>query len=284
MISASQTEESSAAFQINSYPDGSRKWNWPFTHGGQLLTVRESGSSPLAWLDEYKLTYSPSPPSSFALSLYRKRGGTNPSVRRPRGAQSVQRHQKGLVIKLRRELLVEVLLWYNDGWTLECDHSTATRWHWSASFAKIIAFTGNKNMQSMSIILNWDSLKPVIRQQAVSGQWSWQQDATKCHYHLCNTEQPWTTICQNPVQRTASCFLYVLPSLGELTAEVWRESVSEGSEGRQTATEPIEPAREPLGPPPLPSRMVALVKVTWSKLCDRWKEWKQETKEKWRVK
>lgn len=61
-------------------------------------------------------------------------------------------------------------------------------------------------------------------------------------------------------------------------AEVWRESVREDSEGRQTATEPIEPAREPLGPPPLPSRMVALVKATWSKLCDWWKEGKQERK------
>lgn len=150
MISASQTGKSSTAFQINSYPDGSCKWNWPFTHGGQLLTVRERGSSPLAWLDEYKLTYSPSPPSSFALSLYGKRGGTNPSVRWPRGAQSVWQ-QKGLMIKLRRgELLVEVLLWYNDEWTFECDHSTATRWHWSASFAKIIAFTGNRNMQSIT--------------------------------------------------------------------------------------------------------------------------------------
>lgn len=89
MISASQTGKSSAAFQINSYPDGSSKWNWPFTHGGQLLTVRESGSSPLAWLDEYKLTYSPSPPSSFALSLYGERGGTNPGVRLPRGAKSI---------------------------------------------------------------------------------------------------------------------------------------------------------------------------------------------------
>lgn len=66
----------------------------------------------------------------------------------------------------------------------------------------------------------------------------------------------------------------MLPSLGKLTAEVWRESVSEGSEGRQTATEPTEPAREPSGPPPPPSRMVALVKVTWSKLCDRWKRMK----------
>lgn len=109
VISASQTGKSSAAFQINSYPDGPCKWNWPFTHGGQLLTVRERGSSPLAWLDEYKLTYSPSPPSSFALSLYEKRGGTNPSVRRPRGAQSVWQ-QESLTIKLRRELLVEVLL------------------------------------------------------------------------------------------------------------------------------------------------------------------------------
>lgn len=54
----------------------------------------------------------------------------------------------------------------------------------------------------------------------------------------------------------------------------------EDSEGRQTATEPIEPAREPLGPPPLPSRMVALVKATWSKLCDWWKERKQERKKK----
>lgn len=69
----------------------------------------------------------------------------------------------------------------------------------------------------------------------------------------------------------------VLPpsTLGKLTAEVWRESVREDSEGRQTAT---EPAREPLGPPPLPSRMVALVKATWSKLCDWWKERKQERK------
>lgn len=51
--------------------------------GRQLLTLRERGSSPLAWLDEYKLTYSPSPPSSFALSLYEKRGGdTNRGVKR----------------------------------------------------------------------------------------------------------------------------------------------------------------------------------------------------------
>lgn len=54
----------------------------------------------------------------------------------------------------------------------------------------------------------------------------------------------------------------------------------EDSEGRQTATEPTEPAREPLGPPPLPSRMVALVKATWSKLCDWWKERQQERKNK----
>lgn len=60
---------------------------------------------------------------------------------------------------------------------------------------------------------------------------------------------------------------------------MWRESVREDSEGRQTATEPTEPAREPLGPPPPPSRMVALVKATWSKLCDRWKEGKKGKKE-----
>lgn len=76
--------------------------------------------------------------------------------------------------------------------------------------------------------------------------------------------------------------LHVLPTsiLCKLTAEVWRESVREDSEGRQTATEPIEPAREPLGPPPLPSRMVALVKATWSKLCDWWKERKKGRKKK----
>ena len=61
-----------------------------------------------------------------------------------------------------------------------------------------------------------------------------------------------------------------------LTAEVWRESVREDSEGRQTATEPNEPAREPLGPPPLPSRMVALVKEAWSKLCYWWKKGKKQ--------
>lgn len=68
----------SPQFQIDSYPEVVErcKWNRPFTRGGQLLTLRERGSSPLAWLDEYKLTYSPSPPSSFALSLYGKRGGT----------------------------------------------------------------------------------------------------------------------------------------------------------------------------------------------------------------
>lgn len=73
---------------------------------------------------------------------------------------------------------------------------------------KGIVFTGNKIMQS--IILNWDSLKPVIRQQAVSGRWSWQQDATKCYYHLCNTELPWTAICQNPVSRFIICFRKLL--------------------------------------------------------------------------
>lgn len=54
----------------------------------------------------------------------------------------------------------------------------------------------------------------------------------------------------------------------------------EDSEGRQTAIEPTEPAREPLGPPPLPSRMVALVKATWSKLCDWWKRMKARKKTK----
>lgn len=54
----------------------------------------------------------------------------------------------------------------------------------------------------------------------------------------------------------------------------------EDSEGRQTAIEPTEPAREPLGPPPLPSRMVALVKATWSKLCDWWKRMKSRKKTK----
>lgn len=34
----------------------------------------------MAWLDEYKLTYSPSPPSSFALSLY---GGEREEEHRP---------------------------------------------------------------------------------------------------------------------------------------------------------------------------------------------------------
>lgn len=73
-----------------SWSDGTYEWNWPFTRGGQLLTLRERGSSPLAWLDEYKLTYSPSPPSSFALSLYGKRGGTqNRGVKQRRGAQSI---------------------------------------------------------------------------------------------------------------------------------------------------------------------------------------------------
>lgn len=80
VIPASQTGcpcfKSLATLEIDSYPDGSCKWNRPFTRGGQLLTLRERGSSPLAWLDEYKLTYSPSPPSSFALSLYEKKGGT----------------------------------------------------------------------------------------------------------------------------------------------------------------------------------------------------------------
>lgn len=66
----------SPCFRLIHILDGQCKWNWPFTRGGQLLTLRERGSSPLAWLDEYKLTYSPSPPSSFALSLYGKRGGT----------------------------------------------------------------------------------------------------------------------------------------------------------------------------------------------------------------
>ena len=58
----------------------------------------------------------------------------------------------------------------------------------------------------------------------------------------------------------------------DLTAEVWRESEREDSEGRQTATEPNEPASEPLAPPPLPSRTVALVKATRSTLCDWLKE------------
>lgn len=40
-----------------------------------LLTPLERVTSPLAWLDEYRLTYSPSPPSSLALSLYRKTRG-----------------------------------------------------------------------------------------------------------------------------------------------------------------------------------------------------------------
>lgn len=38
-----------------------------------LLTPLESSRSPLAWLDEYRLTYSPSPPSSLAFWFYREK-------------------------------------------------------------------------------------------------------------------------------------------------------------------------------------------------------------------
>lgn len=46
-----------------------------------LLTPFESGRSPLAWLDEYRLTYPPSPPSSLAFWLYRKREQRRRGVR-----------------------------------------------------------------------------------------------------------------------------------------------------------------------------------------------------------
>ncbi len=56
----------------------------------------------MAWLDEYKLTYSPSPPSSFALSLYgKKRRDTNPGVRERRGAQSGQTSSVNMWLRSR---------------------------------------------------------------------------------------------------------------------------------------------------------------------------------------
>lgn len=84
-VRLTSADRRSKSLQLIHTPEvmGMCKWNWPFTsppRAGQLLTPREWGSSPLAWLDEYKLTYSPSPPSSFALSLYGKRGGTQTEV------------------------------------------------------------------------------------------------------------------------------------------------------------------------------------------------------------
>lgn len=95
MVTSSRNESTAQASLLQtsfhcrfmSWSDKMCKWNWPFTGGNLLLTLRERGSSPFAWLDEYKLTYSPSPPSSFAHSLYRKRGGTQAKcIRERRGA------------------------------------------------------------------------------------------------------------------------------------------------------------------------------------------------------
>lgn len=115
VIPASQTGcpcfKSLATLEIDSYPDGSCKWNGPFTRGGQLLTLRERGSSPLAWLDEYKLTYSPSPPSSFALSLYEKKGGTQTQAWGSwEGHKAFGNRQSVIMWLKRRAWLAEV--WY----------------------------------------------------------------------------------------------------------------------------------------------------------------------------
>lgn len=60
-------------------------------------------------------------------------------------------------------------------------------------------------MNMQCIMLHWDSLRPVIRQQTACGQWKRQQDVTKwmSHYHLCNNTEhlccKLTTICQGPL-------------------------------------------------------------------------------------
>lgn len=59
----------------------------PLSSKATLLTRRESGPSPLAWLDEYRLTYSPSPTSSLALSLY---GGKRRTAKRMTDARKKQ--------------------------------------------------------------------------------------------------------------------------------------------------------------------------------------------------
>lgn len=59
----------------------------PLSAKATLLTRRESGPSPLAWLDEYRLTYSPSPTSSLALSLY---GGKRRTAKRMTDARKKQ--------------------------------------------------------------------------------------------------------------------------------------------------------------------------------------------------
>lgn len=120
----------------------------------------------------------------------------------------------------------------------------------------------------------------------------WVIITTGCHkvneslyYHLSNNTEKINCSNITPVCQGRSDIIFIICLTGmlctsilpvlplsflcKLTAEVWRESVREDSEGRQTATEPTEPAREPLGLPPLPSTLVALIKATWSKLCDR---------------
>lgn len=73
--------------------------------------------------------------------------------------------------------------------------------------------------------------------------WSWRQDATKCLYHLCNTEQGWTAICQKPVshylfQRTASCFHPLVSSPLRCGENQWVKAQKEDRQPQSPLSQP----------------------------------------------
>lgn len=144
-----------------------------------------------------------------------------------------------------------------------------------------ILFTSKKNM--LGNVLYWGSF--ITNNQTADGL----RAATMTTRHGSLNESPRSRLSSDAERQSdkgrgrGGGGIGIRPSalrtstpLCELTAEAWSESVRGDSEGRQTATEPSEPAREPLGPSPPPSRTVTLVNATWSKLCDRRKEGKQE--------
>lgn len=130
---ASNTAPTFTSLHLNwfiTWGDGMHKWNRPFTHSSQLLTLRESCSSPLAWLDEYKLTYSPSPPSSFTLSLYGKKGGTQTEAWSSREGHSVCYACSRFEVRIWQRSAVQ------QGKLFSSSIIITTRWHWSASYAR----------------------------------------------------------------------------------------------------------------------------------------------------
>lgn len=122
-----------------------------------LLWGREAAPHWPGWMSTSWRTPPPRPRHSRSRSTGREEGHKPRRKGAERGPKSYQVLICGLA---------EVWCLYGERRVFQL---TTTRWHWSAPFVKVTVFAGKKNMQCN--MLYWDSLRPIIRQQTICGQW-----------------------------------------------------------------------------------------------------------------